>query len=143
MSDDANNRGPRAPTEGSPLEWIARQNDYQIQQLGALDKKVDSLRVEVAATYARESDCAGRSERERNDRADGAKRVWDKFAEVDRRLDGQSGKVRLLEGDRREDTGAHKVIKAQTKWALGIVTALIIAGGSVLVTLLAKGCTGP
>ena len=143
MSDDANSRGPRAPSAGDPLEWIARQNDYQIQQLGALDKKVDSLRVEVAATYARESDCAGRSERERNDRADGAKRVWDKFAEVDRRLDGQSGKVRLLEGDKREDTGAHKVIKTQARWAFGILTAALTAVAVAVGGYLLRGCMGP
>jgi hypothetical protein len=40
--------------------------------------------------------------------------------------------VAEVQGARREETGAHRVIKQQTKWAFGIITAILTtaaAGG--------------
>lgn len=80
--------------------------------------EVKEFRAEAAATYAREVDCASRAERERNDRSEGNKRVWDTLKEHGDRL-------ATLETGAASEAGADSVKSEAWKWLLGILAGVV------------------
>lgn len=82
--------------------------------------EVKEFRAEAASTYAREVDCAARSERERNDRSEGVKRLWDTVEDHAKRLTS-------LETAGATEAGADSVKSEAWKWLLGILAGLITA----------------
>lgn len=158
---DSPRQFPRASTEQKllfrQLDRLEAQNDrleaQNEKQTGVLEEvraEVAEIRLEVAATYSKKEDCLARDREERILTGEGFKRVWDEgFPAVaarakaqDERLDRHSQRITALEGDKREHTGAHKVIKTQTRWVLGIVGAVVTAAGIAAASWLVRGCVG-
>ena len=134
------------PTVQWYLDRISRQNDAQTAKIDDLRGRVEEMRTEVAATYAREIDCLGRRDQERTDRAGLAQRVFKDIGDHKERLDRHSSRISKLEGDRREETGAQQVIKTQRqerrelffKWAAAVLIAASLAIGGWIFRLLTE-----
>lgn len=162
--DDRTPRPLPVPREDRWLQelllTLRAQNDGQSRTLELIRGEVTHLRQIVAT----EADCAGRAEAERRDRGDGMRRVFEsidgvkdqiigRLDTVDERLDRHSQRLGVLEGDRREETGAQKVIRTRDdeererrkerrelffKWAAAVLIAASLAIGGWIARLLVE-----
>lgn len=94
---------------------------------------VKELRGEVAETYAREVDCAGRTEREANVRDDSIRRVWgpEGIGGLRGRLDDQNARIVALEHTAQQSDGARKATASlrDMGWRVaGVVLAALVVG---------------
>lgn len=103
------------------LDSIQERQDQTLEE-------VRGLRVEVQTTYAREVDCAARSERERNDRSEGNKRVWET-------VQGHETRIAKLEEGAATEAGVESVKSEAWKWLLGILAGVV---GSLVIKWLVE-----
>ena len=103
------------------LDSIQERQDQTLEE-------VRGLRVEVQTTYAREVDCASRSERERNDRTEGTKRQWET-------LEDHSRRISKLEEGAATEAGVESVKSEAWKWLLGILAGVV---GALLIRWLVE-----
>jgi hypothetical protein len=90
-------------------------------------EKVESLRIEVQATYARESDCVTRAAHEQEFRSESIKRVWGKLDEHGDLIHSVKARVAKLESHRSETVVEHRVKSSLWKWATAAATAAGLA----------------
>lgn len=114
-------------------------DDFKIllERIDGVGEKVDGLRLEVASTYARESDCLSRVAHEREQRGETVKRLWDKVDNVHGPdIDSLKSRVSALEVKRLKTEGVDEVKSSAWKWLLVIAASVIGATLSAYV----KGC---
>lgn len=94
--------------------------------VGGVREQVQELRSEVAATYARESDCVSRASHEREARGESVARIWGAVEKLGERVDGHDGRIAAVERDGRDTATVRRVHSNLWKYLLGILAGVLV-----------------